>query len=393
MRPNPHIRRIGPPPEPVHKSAPRISGNVAHNSNGVMGGVPAAVIDEDTLRRQLGVAKSEPKFKLPDSYRTLLNLDPQDLVDFFDVVIDHRDVFEQVDFIVPAAMLEQRIRRLQALIKASKAVIEGMASHIIKIRRGKDDPLLDDKAQREKYKREENHRIVQSNVKLSQYRAALRSGKELHEKIWRTVSKPLRFRDLVDDHQTFRTVTDTGWFETDKLFTGGLQTHTRVELFEYLRHGSVDLESYRAVMSLGESALAELGETEAQQRETWDNIRQWENLVIVAAVRHRVIIPRRELAELMGLGGVLDESDLAYIGSDAENKLAVKTGGACFGGGIKGEGYRYHKRRVRQRGLSSFDKPLKPMENGDGYHDSGFQSLDNLSDDAESYDPPDDSIL
>jgi hypothetical protein len=71
----------------------------------------------------------------------------------------------------------------------------------------------------------------------------------------------------------------------------------------------------------------------------------------------------------------------------------VKTGGACFGGGIKGEGYRYHKRRVRQRGLSSFDKPLKPMENGDGYHDSGFQSLDNLSDDAESYDPPDDSIL
>jgi hypothetical protein len=378
MRPNRHARMVGPPPEPVHKSAPKP--------------VVGAAIDEDKLRQQLGVTKPEKRVALPSAYRTLLNLDPSDIIEFFDTVVDYTDVFEQVDFIVPPQMLEHRIRRLQALIATSKSYIEGMASRIIKIRRGKDDPLLDDKAAREKYKREENARIARSNVKLSHYRAALRSQKQLHKKVWRVVTKPVYFRDLVDDHMTFCTVTDTGWFETDKLFTGGLQTHTRVELFEYLRYGSVDLESYRAVMSLGESALAELGETEVQQRETWDNIRQWENLVIVAAVRHRVIIPRRELAELMGLGGVLDENDLAYIGSDVENKLAVKTGGACYGGRIRSEGYRYRNGSIRQRGLSSFDKPLKTDAGGD-YHDPGFQSLNNLSDDAESYDPPDDSIL
>ena len=228
--------------------------------------VTGPVVNEDVLRAQLGVDAPKKKFKLPDSYRTIFDLDPQDIIDFFDAVIDQQDELVQVDFVVPSSMLEHRVERLKRVIAASRAVIEGMAANIIKISRGKDDPLLDDKAAREKYKREESARIARCNVKLFQYREAFRSEKELHQKIWRTVTKPVYFRDEVDDHITFRTVTDVRWVETEKLYTGKLQTHSRVELLECLRLGSVDLGVYRAVMSLGDAALMELGETEANKR-------------------------------------------------------------------------------------------------------------------------------
>jgi len=66
---------------------------------------------------------------------------------------------------------------------------------------------LGDQATREKYKREENARIARCNVKLFHYRAALRSDKELREKVWRETIKPIYFRDLVDDVMAFPTET------------------------------------------------------------------------------------------------------------------------------------------------------------------------------------------
>ena len=227
MRPNKHAQLVGrnfePAPQPVKAAVTR------------------PVVDEETLRAQLGVEAPKKKFKLPDTYRTILNLDPQDIIDFFNAVIDHRDEFVQVDFVVPSSMLEHRIARLKRVIAASRAVIEGMAVNIIKIRRGKDDPLLDDKTIREsKYRRDENARIARCNAKLFQYREALRTGKNLHQKIWRTVTKPVYFHDEVDDSVTFRIVTDVRWFETEKLYTGKLQTHSRVELLQCFRFGRVD---------------------------------------------------------------------------------------------------------------------------------------------------------
>jgi hypothetical protein len=342
-------------------------------------------ISEDGLRRQFGIVKKDAKPKIPGSYRQLLNLDPQDIINFFDVKMGEYLEFAPVDFVVPPSMLENRIRRLQKMIACSKQIIEGMASRIIKIRRGKDDPLLDDKATRETYKREENARIARCNARIFRYRTALHSGKDYNEKIWRTISKPLYFRDLVDDHMAFETATDVRWEDTETT-TGG---YTRVELVEYFHRGFVDLEAYRAVMSLGEAALVELGETEAKQKETWQNITHWENAVIRASVYHKLITPRHNLADLLGLGAILDEDD-DYVEADTtEDALATKTGGACYGGRIKGEGFRYTSGKPVPRALSSFDKPLRDF-NSNGDHanqDTGFQSLKNVSDDAESYDP------
>lgn len=347
-------RLVGGPTEP--ETAPK--------SNPML---KSPVISENSLRHLFGLAKQEePKHKIPDSYRSLLNLGPQDIIDFFDVKIGEYVEFSQVDFVVPVSMLEHRIHRLEKLIKCSKQIIEGMASRIIKIRRGKNDPLLNDKAAREKYKRGENARIARLNAKLFRYRAALRSG-NYHETSFQWNTKNVYFRDVVDDEKDFKTVLDT-------LVTSGA-------IIDQIRHEVVDLEAYRAVMSLGQPALDELGETESEQKERWQYMTQWENAVISAAVFHKIIIPRRDLAELLGLGAILDEAE--YIEADTtQDSLAIKTKGACYGGRIRSEGF--------GRALSGFDKPLRSLgslDSGGDYQDSGFGSLGNLSDDVESYDP------
>jgi len=328
------------------------------------------------------------KKKIIDNYRQLLNKEPEDLIAIFGAKVGEITVFEQINTAVSPTVLQRRIERLQKLIAASKSIIDGMASRIIKIRRGTDDPLLNDKAAREKYKREENGRIARCNAKLFRYRAALRSG-NYAESVYRHITKPVLFSDVVDDHMTFRTITDVRWEDTDEIRTGGLHTHNRTELMAYFRDGHMDLDAYRAVMTLGDPALVELGETESEQKDTWDNIRRWENAVLRAAVYHGVIpAPAREIAELMGVGAVLDEHDDPIDADTTEDALAIKTGGACYGGRVKSEGFRYRNGKIVQRALSSFDKPTRGERTGPGGHDDpGFQSLGDTSDDAESYDP------
>jgi hypothetical protein len=104
-------------------------------------------------------------------------------------------VFAEMDFLVPVEMLQHRIERLKKLIAASKAIIEGLSKHIMKLRRAKDDIL--DKPAQEKFKREETARTVRSNTKLFKYRAALRNG-NYRERIWRYQMQAVYFRDLVD---------------------------------------------------------------------------------------------------------------------------------------------------------------------------------------------------
>jgi len=374
MRSNPHARLVGrenglasSSPSPVRKAS-------------------IGTISEDDLRRSLGVEKPSSKPKIPDSYRQLLNLDPQDIIGFFDVKVGEYTEFAQTDSVVPLSILERRIRRLQRVIACSKKIIEGMASRIIKIRRGKDDPLLDDKATREKYKREENARIARCNVKSARYRAALRSAKDLHERVWRETIKPIYFRDLVDDVMAFPTET---WEKEERtpVLTGGLLTHEQVETVEYFRRGILDLDGYRKIMTLGVDALSELGESHAQMEKMWKIVKRWENAIIVQAVRHGVIGVRRDLADLLGLGDILDADDEPCLADATEDALAIKTGGACYGGRIKSEGYRYRNGRVTARALSSFDKPLYSLDGSGTYKDEGFQSLRDVSDDAESYDP------
>jgi len=101
------------------------------------------------------VEESSSKPKIPSSYRQLLNLDPQDIIAFFDVksgrvhrVRSNEQRRPSVDVGAPHPPITANDRVLQG--RSSRE----MASRIIKIRRGVDDPLLDDKAAREKYKYE-----------------------------------------------------------------------------------------------------------------------------------------------------------------------------------------------------------------------------------------------
>lgn len=122
--------------------------------------------------------------------------------------------------------------------------------------------------------------------------------------------------------------------------------------------------------------------------EMWAVIKRWENSVIRAAVFHHVITPRRDLAEILGLASILDKAGDVILASTVEDAFAVKTGGACYGGSIRSEGYRYRGGKVKQRALSTFDKPVKAEGGPDvGWEDSGFGSLNDMSDDVESYQP------
>ena len=100
--------------------------------------------------------------------RQTLMLEAEDLIALFDSTdatkIGVREVFAEMDFLVPRGFLEHRIERLKKVIATSKAIIEGLSARVMKLRRGKDEVL--DKATCEKFKREENGRIARSNAKF-----------------------------------------------------------------------------------------------------------------------------------------------------------------------------------------------------------------------------------
>jgi hypothetical protein len=334
--------------------------------------------------------------KFPSMRQTLM-LDAEDLIALFDAndatKIGEREVFEEMDFFVPPKMLEHRIERLKKLIAASKAIIEGLSVRIMKLHRGADEVL--DKATREKFKREENARVARSNAKLFRYRAALRSG-NYTEKIWRYQTQTGYFRDLVDDCMTFE---DRGeaYYEMGKPMTFEGTTYSTTNLVcDIIESGIFDVSRYEVVMRLDEAALRLLGESDDDHRRSWAYWQRWENAIIKAAVFYGVLRPRKDLLELLALSPYVQETLEALDGEieadETENALALKTGGACYGGGIHGGGYRYSRSEsgtVRQRSLESFDKgpPKRDTLDGDGGEDSGFTSLRDINDDAESYQP------
>jgi hypothetical protein len=77
--------------------------------------------------------------------RQALMLSPEDLVAFFDETpatkVGEREVFAEMDFLVPAEMLQHHIERLKKLTAASKFLWKELSKHIMKLRRAKDDIL------------------------------------------------------------------------------------------------------------------------------------------------------------------------------------------------------------------------------------------------------------
>jgi hypothetical protein len=331
------------------------------------------------------------------SMRDVLMLHAEDLIALFDespvTKIGEREVFAETDFLVPARTLEHRVERLKKLVAASKSMIDGLSVRVMKVRRDADNIL--DKATREKYKREESARMARSNAKLSRYRAALRDG-NYHEKIWRHQTQAVYLRDLVDDSMTFTDFGEAYYADGQEKRVEGLVTHTTTEMVRDVTQSRIfDVSRYELVMKLDDDALHLLGDSEDEQKRSWAYWQRWENAVIKAAVFHGVLRPRKNLLELLALSpyvqAALNASDGEIEADDTENALALKTGGAVYGGGIKSGGYRFRNGGFRRRGLETFDKgkPPRGERDADGleWQDSGLTNLRNVNDDAESYQP------
>src|ERR1700719_865419 len=160
--------------------------------------MPATVVSEKVARAKFGVSEDKVKKSAPPTdLRTMLMLDADDIIALFDVSpqnkIGEHEIFEQVNFTVTTEALQHRIERLKKLIAASKEIVGGLSVRVMKVRRGKDGVL--DKTTREKYKREETARQARANVKLFQYRTALRNG-GLTPKDLRLVVKTVYFRAM-----------------------------------------------------------------------------------------------------------------------------------------------------------------------------------------------------
>ena len=318
--------------------------------------VAVATISEDEVRRAFGVdSPASKRPEIPKSFRVFFQLEPEDLMAFFSAQIGTYTVFEQVEVVVSKDVLQRRLDHMQCVINERKKIVDGLAVHVMKIPRGKDNVL--DKDTREKYKREETARLTKLYAKRARYRAAVASSLDYREKVWRTVARPLYFRDAVDDEMIFDKALAT-------MFVNG-------EWTPVITRGSFDLESYRAVMRLDSFALDVLDGSE----EAWDNLRVWENCVIAAAVAYRIIRPRRDLGEFLGLTKVVADLNDQVKLEDAEQRdmnpedvLALKTGGRCYGGQVRiqSEGFRYRADgKPRARALSSFDKPTRMTVRGE----------------------------
>jgi hypothetical protein len=374
---------VGLPPEPDEKP--------------VVSSPPASVVTEDEARKMFGVEKPESKSSaLVKNMRQTLMLEPEDLIALFDespaTKVGEQMVFGQADFLLPPPMLQHRINRLKKIIARSKDIIEGLSARVMKLRRGKEKVL--NKATREKFKRDENGRIVRSNAKLSRYRTALRLG-NYREKIWCWQVKPIYFHEVVEDCMTFTDYGETYYERGElKLPKDGAGYYTTNLVRDIIATRIFDVSRYEVMMQLDADALQLAGASEEEQRRTWANRQRWENAVIKAAVFHGVLRPRRDLLELLALTAFAQAASRVteHIEADeTENALALKTGGACYGASIQSAGYRYNTRtgRSRRRALESFDKSKPPAdwdEGGQQARDTG-SDLYHVQDDAESYDP------
>jgi hypothetical protein len=293
-------------------------------------------------------------------------LGPEDLIGFFDAQIGSYTDLIQVDFIIPPSMIQHRLRRLQKVINRANELINSWDVGVMKIRRGKDNVL--DKPSREKYKREERARLTRCYAKRAKYYTAAKQEKYV-EKVWRIVEKPICFRDMIDDCMVFTNVVETKWVEHADIWLDGEFRNDVTGAIEILSHGQFDLDGYKSVMKLGFAALAELGETHEEMQKAWKNLVRWEDCVIAAAIRYRVIQPRYDLAVFLGLEKVVTNLNNQVAMEDFEQRdvhpedvLALKTGGKCFFGQVRiqSEGFWYRANGMPvPRPLSGFDKPTR----------------------------------
>lgn len=310
------------------------------------------------------------------SYRELLVMEHAEVAALLDAVVGWREV-EGPKILMDKAVLEGQASKLKEEITALKQSINTRSAAWQKANRPEDKLEKND---RERLKREETKQLYAKEVKWRGLRSRLLHWEtDPQNRISTKEIVPVLFEERYPI--THRTIQRDVEFMPDQLRQpkDGVEYHT--ELLTYVDTAigdEYDAEGYRKVIELDEDAL--LLTTDGM---SWDGWREWENKVILQAITIGLIRPDNGLIELYpGLGVYQGADDIEL--DTTENSLAVKTGGAVYGGGIYSEGVYVGRHRNYARKLSDFTNAMDFVKPKGG--SSGDESTDG-GDADESYSP------
>ena len=306
------------------------------------------------------------------SFRELLVMDRFEVAALFDAVVAVEWASTGETVLMDRAIVEQQAATLKTEIDELKKLLATRSAQWQKLHRAEDKLEKND---RERLKREETKELHAKEAEWRTLRSRL-----LH---WET--DPRNYVDAGKKEPIFITFGDEYPITLSNVKTdnGNWLEHESAEVGEYgyIQLGNdYDLDGYLKMLQLGDAALLLM-----QAGQTWDGWREWENLVITQAIDLRLIEPDKELIELYPGLGLFVPPDDSHTDYSAENRLALKTGGAQYGGSIYSGGVRVGKHRNYARRIENFDKTME-YGNKDSYREDSPYVPDN-SDDRESWDP------
>ena len=328
------------------------------------------VIDSPRKRLKQRRAKVE-------SYREYLMMECSEVAALFDRPYEDPRGIVDIEAFMDRGDLEREIKELKDKIDEQEQVIDSMSVRVQKaqIARGERQPddILAPKIRRQ-YQRDAQREIDKLKPALKELRHRLRNFEtDVRNRITTKMSQVvhLRFADLPGDrlsHQVWKM--EPVWVRGElKQPEDGAPYYTTNMHYEYEQIGETyDIAGYRVFITLGPEALSAL-----DNGMTWPGWMQWENKILLEAIRLGIVKPNDAmlliLPELQVYVPVLDEVEPDLT----EDKLALKDGGASYGGSIRSEGRRYNTKtgRITTRKLSSFDKLPDRHSGGIGTDDSG----------------------
>lgn len=294
-----------------------------------------------------------------DCYRELLMIERDTLVDLFDCI---------VDYIRPEKPAEGLIERLQKEIADLEALILTRSSAWQK-RHRMNDRL--EKNDRERLKRQEKKLRDEKKKELLEARACLRRWQN-------TPPVAVTFGENYIAHR--RVISTDSRFVPDILRTPTGQEPYFTEVltdFRTVESGIYDIHGYKDFLRLGDAAF--------RNKLTLDGWVEWENKVILQAIKCGLIKPNVEvLKNYPGLDVYVRPDDPFESDHTAEKALMIKTGAAEIGGSVRGAGYGGVSNNTK-RALRDFT--AGPKNTGGNAHPSGDGFIPDFGDDSESYQP------
>jgi hypothetical protein len=236
------------------------------------------------------------------SYVDALGIDRADLLRLLDVPAGMKSRSVEEKTLKSTALVEKHIQKLKMIIVKSEEYIKSWSVHQIKLHRP-DNPL--DTRTREAFKRKERKRIERCRQKITKLQRRLNRWKEdpnSYERVLRTVKTPETLRERINTRMLIER--DMSQFEDEK------------EICTVDRY----LELFSNIYLL-------------PNQETWHKWEEFENELILEAIRCGLIVPHVILPEnTNSFVPDLDEPESDEI----ENTLILKTGGAQIGAGVYG---------------------------------------------------------